>query len=75
MGKEYRIKEPRCWVVRWKRHPCFQDPSTDYVGDGTLCPKGSAKEFPSPDEARRFVDAAQLDWEVWRVVRRGKVSR
>lgn len=71
--KEYRIKKPRCWVVRWDDYP---DDGRDYLGhDSAHVTRKEAPEFATSEEAkehRRF-EAGIPKW--WRIVRRGKVSK
>ena len=78
--KAYRIKEPRCWVLRWNcailPHRYLTDHGDRDAIDGTY------------EEAERFESAAHAvgarayriwqgwcDKETWRIVRRGKVSQ
>lgn len=79
----YRIKKPRCWVLRW------YDPQNDgknYLtqhninyNHQTWGSKHEAREFKSPAAARRYLQG-RIDkgWSVakfWRIVRRGPVAR
>lgn len=78
--KEYRIKDPRCWVLRWYAFPSGDE--SDYLGGGVADESewvgaSEATEFDSVREADMFrgarvgADGAHY----WRIVRRGKVSK
>lgn len=87
--KEYRIKKPRCWVLRWYAFPTHRSQflsgdEADYLGGGVpneaeWVDASEAAEFGSVREAdmfRRARSARRADGgHYWRIVRRGRVSK
>ena len=77
MAKNYRIKNPRCWVIRW--HKPGTGPSTDYLGPGDsigsapLTDRAGAAEYPNVEAARAVCGPRAVRF--WLIVRRGRVSR
>lgn len=78
MARKYRIRNPRCYVLRY-----IGSNSALYLGgpkEGSkhllIAPREGAKEYQTAAEARAARDADFTSpAHLWRVFRRGRVSR